>query len=186
MSRLSRWSRRKLGEETDGVEAPDTARAAVEQAPEIETVDPEAPAPPPPEPGSLDHTLPDPDTLPPGSDFTAFLRQGVSDGLRRRALRRMFSGDHYGIRDGLDDYDADYRERLKPLAGELAQRLRQWTRQASEPETADDAPEAIDDAELAEDGAERRRETPACADENADDARREADSSDGAGASRED
>ncbi len=128
MSRLSRWSRRKLGidaEEKVLAEPPAARNDQSDQAPE-------------PEPGSLDATLPDPDSLPSGSDFKAFLQAGVSDALRRRALRRMFSSDHYGIRDGLDDYDDDYRQRLKPLTSELAQRLRQWTRRVEdgEPEVA--------------------------------------------------
>ncbi|MBB3330433.1 hypothetical protein BDK63_001299 [Halomonas campaniensis] len=132
MSRLERWSRRKLGDELEEEAPAEGAVAAREEA--------EPPAAAEPEPGSLDATLPDPEDLPAGSDFTAFLQAGVSDGLRRRALRRMFSGDHYGIRDGLDDYDDDYRQRLKPLAGELAQRLRQWTRRVEEEEPQADAP----------------------------------------------
>ncbi|MCA1769259.1 MAG: DUF3306 domain-containing protein [Halomonas sp.] len=124
MSRLSRWSRRKLGVDADEevlAEPPAALNDQVDRA-----------SAPEPEPGSLDATLPDPDTLPSGSDFKAFLQAGVSDALRRRALRRMFTGDHYGIRDGLDDYDDDYRQKLKPLANELAQRLRQWTHRVEE------------------------------------------------------
>ncbi|MFO8046691.1 MAG: DUF3306 domain-containing protein [Halomonas sp.] len=144
MSRLSRWSRRKLGVDADEevlAKPPASRNDHVDQAPAPE-----------PEPGSLDATLPDPDNLPSGSDFKAFLQAGVSDALRRRALRRMFSGDHYGIRDGLDDYDDDYRQQLKPLANELAQRLRQWTRpvEESEPEAEageSDKPSVVDAAE---------------------------------------
>lgn len=136
MSRLERWSRRKLGDELEE-EAP-------AEAPVVSRQEAEPPAAAEPEPGSLDATLPDPEDLPAGSDFTAFLQSGVSDGLRRRALRRMFSGDHYGIRDGLDDYDDDYRQRLKPLAGEFAQRLRQWTRRVDEAESEADTAEVTD------------------------------------------
>ncbi len=156
MSRFERWSRRKLGNETpddsddvtvgeaveetrvDGHDAPPGASPASQTdalGEEVSSVDPA--------PGSLDDTLPDPDTLPPGSDIKAFLEPGVSRGLRRRALRRLFSGDNYGIRDGLDDYDDDYREKLKPLASELAQRMRQWTRPVDPPEEGDGADEAL-------------------------------------------
>lgn len=159
MNRLSRWSRRKLGEHADDIERPEEAVAA----------DAETPTIPPAEPGSLDASLPDPDTLPAGSDFTAFLQQGVSDGLRRRALRRMFSGEHYGIRDGLDDYDDDYRARLKPLTGDVAQRLRQWTRQPDESEVQ--APGPDDATEIAEHEAPRTREAAPAADQDADLAR---------------
>lgn len=166
MNRLSRWSRRKLGEQADDIERPEAVGAAAETVP---VADVEAPPPLPPEPGSLDASLPDPDTLPAGSDFTAFLQQGVSDGLRRRALRRMFSGEHYGIRDGLDDYDDDYRARLKPLTSEVAQRLRQWTRQPDETEVQ--APGPDDAAEIAEHEAPRTREAAPAADQDADLAR---------------
>lgn len=160
MSRLSRWSRRKLGDEFEGeapAEGPVISEQGAEQAAATE-----------PEPGSLDATLPDPEDLPAGSDFTAFLQAGVSDGLRRRALRRMFSGDHYGIRDGLDDYDDDYRQRLKPLAGELAQRLRQWTRQADEPESEADIAGAAD-APAGEPAAEAQGPDTASASDDSDD-----------------
>lgn len=167
MSRLSRWSRRKLGEQADDIERPESVSPAGETVPEAAGV--ETPTSPPPEPGSLDASLPDPDTLPAGSDFTAFLKQGVSDGLRRRALRRMFSGKHYGIRDGLDDYDDDYRARLKPLTSEVARRLRQWTRQPDETEAQ--APGSGDAAEIAEHEAPRTREAAPAADQDADVAR---------------
>lgn len=157
MSRLSRWSRRKLSEETDviQVDAPELAESV--HTSEQTTQEPDSDSPSslsePPEPGSLDATLPDPDSLPAGSDFKAFMQAGVSDALRRRALRRIFSGDHYGIRDGLDDYDHDYRQLLKPLASEMAQRLRQWTRKLEESEPEPELEpelETIDPVERAE------------------------------------
>lgn len=141
MSRLERWSRRKRGDEDDTEVAEasnvdtdiDDTRAA-DSGDSLETAHHNGEADnvvegagEPPAPGSLDATLPDPESLAPGSDIKAFLEPGVSSGLRRRALRRLFAGDKYGIRDGLDDYDHDYREILKPLASELAQRMRKWT-----------------------------------------------------------
>ncbi|MFY0988947.1 DUF3306 domain-containing protein [Halomonas sp. C05BenzN] len=164
MSRLSRWSRRKLGddvEEEAPAESPATTREDAEQAVAAE-----------PEPGSLDATLPDPESLPAGSDFTAFLQSGVSDALRRRALRRMFSGDHYGIRDGLDDYDDDYRQRLKPLASEMAQRLRQWTRELDENEPEPETRDPAEEVEVAEVEAPHAEEPAPPRDEEPADARR--------------
>lgn len=147
MSRFERWSRLKRGElspSSEGAEATledDTPvpQATVFHDPDRET-EPESSL----APGSLDHTLPDPDTLPAGSDIKAYLASGVSAGLRKRALRRLFAGDHYGLRDGLDDYDDDYRQKLQPLASEVAERLRNWTRgQWDEDETpAEPASEA--------------------------------------------
>lgn len=53
--------------------------------------------------------LPDPDTLEPGDDFTAFLRDAVPEHLRRRALRRLWrSNPVLANLDGLNDYDGDY------------------------------------------------------------------------------
>ncbi|SFT67949.1 DUF3306 domain-containing protein [Halomonas saccharevitans] len=143
MSRLERWSRLKRG---DTQEAPASSASAEGEWPlEADGQDGreedarEDDSPETLEPGSLDHTLPDPDTLPPGSDIKAYLVSGVSAGLRKRALRRLFAASHYGVRDGLDDYDDDFREKLKPLADDVAERLRQWTRQTPDDETTEDA-----------------------------------------------
>jgi len=125
MSRFDRWSRRKRGEP---LSEQDVAEPGAAQAPSTEAPGEVAGDAEPPAPGSLDHTLPDPDTLPPGSDIKAYLASGVSHGLRKRALRRLFAADHYGIRDGLDDYDDDYRQTIQPLASDVAERLRSWTR----------------------------------------------------------
>lgn len=53
--------------------------------------------------------LPPLDTLTAESDYTPFLRQGVPDFLKRKALRMLWLGDpFFNIRDGLNDYDLDY------------------------------------------------------------------------------
>lgn len=115
MSRLARWSERKR--EASQAEKPEAEPPAEAPSDIAEAA-----------PGSGEAApLPDPDDLAPGSEISAFMASGVGEALRRRALRRLFAGDQYGVRDGLDDYDDDYR-RLQPLAGELAERLRRWTR----------------------------------------------------------
>lgn len=149
MSRLERWSRLKRGETRETPFSPPTATsveddrpASSREADNRQDID-EEDAAQAPEPGSLDHTLPDPDTLAPGSDIKAYLVSGVSAGLRKRALRRLFAASHYGVRDGLDDYDDDFRAKLKPLAEDVADRLRQWTRREGEAEdevAQDEAP----------------------------------------------
>ncbi|TDR57391.1 uncharacterized protein DUF3306 [Halomonas ventosae] len=157
MSRFERWSRLKRGEHPASPEAPSAPRAGETRASEEPDPAPREPVAPErdatssrsPAPGSLDHTLPDPDTLPPGSDITAYLASGVSSGLRKRALRRLFAGKHYGIRDGLDDYDDDYRQKLQPLAGEVAERLRNWTRRQLED---DEASEEVPSEDIATGG----------------------------------
>lgn len=146
MSRLERWSRLKRNVQTEedvssaslpAAEPRDETTAeqhvaldagAEDSQPEDTQAQPELE----PEPGSLDHTLPDPDTLEAGSDFSAFMVPGVSGALRRRALKRLWATGNYNVRDGLDDYDADYRQQLKPMASELASKLRRWTHKVEE------------------------------------------------------
>lgn len=52
--------------------------------------------------------LPPPESLGADSDFSAYLSRRVSSGLRRAAMRRLFSLPDFNVRDGLDDYDEDY------------------------------------------------------------------------------
>lgn len=139
MNRLERWSRRKRGLDAEATpSAPETPPPMPEASAGIDEPD----APPP----SLDDSLPDPESLPPGSEVSRYLQEGVSQALRRRALRRLWQADHYQVRDGLDDYDGDYSQ-LEPMAREVAERLRHWSRQvneALEPEeaSAESAPDA--------------------------------------------
>lgn len=42
------------------------------------------------------------------ANFQAFLAEGVSEALKKQALRKLFSADVFNIRDGLDDYDDDF------------------------------------------------------------------------------
>lgn len=152
MSRLERWSRIKRGLEPDeqpSVADPETKErsepplppdeadpangdgaADNHEAGATEASEPVRPAPPPP--GSLDETLPDPETLEAGSDFSGYMVPGVSSALRRRALKRLWATGNYNVRDGLDDYDLDYRQQLKPMASELAGKLRRWAKKADE------------------------------------------------------
>lgn len=184
MSRFERWSRRKLGQETDEpIEAPpqeerQDAREAerpAADAPTAEAVEAE------PAPGSLDATLPDPDSLPADADFSAYLAKGVSSQLRRRALRRLWSTGGYGLRDGLDDYDENYREALKPLARDLADQLRRWTR--PEPDSDDAQVQAQDGQKPAIAERYPAQAEPA---EHADDESRERETRDVASASATD
>lgn len=157
MSRFERWSRAKRGlpvdeasgEDTPTVETPPVEKAAMSaedegaglnEADEAHDV-PQAP----PEPGSLDHTLPDPDTLAAGSDFSAFMSPGVSSALRRKALRRLWSTGDYNVRDGLNDYDHDFKAQMKPMAAEMADKVRQWTKKVED--ALDEKPADPADAE---------------------------------------
>ncbi|MGJ7461705.1 DUF3306 domain-containing protein [Halomonas sp. MA07-2] len=141
MSRLERWSRRKRGLDADPTTtgttspAPPPVESSPADPPRVE--EPADSEPPPP----LDDTLPDPESLPPGSDFSRYLQEGVSQVLRRRALRRLWQSDHYQVRDGLDDYDGDYSQ-LETMGREVAEGLRHWSRRVGDALEAD-----ADDAE---------------------------------------
>lgn len=55
--------------------------------------------------------LPDPDTLKPGDDFSAFMKNAVPERLRRRALRKLWlSNPLLANVDGLIDYGEDFTD----------------------------------------------------------------------------
>lgn len=101
---LSRWSRRKQA-----------ARAA-----------PPAPAAAPPANAPAETAappLPPVESLTPDSDFTAFLHPKVDEGLRRAALKKLFSDPHFNVMDGLDTYIDDYSV-SEPIPEAMLQQLR--------------------------------------------------------------
>lgn len=133
---LSRWSRRKL--------------AAVAQAEAVVPVAGESPAPlrseaadplsvvPAAPDGAVsaemlagaaaEAGLPPVESLSLSSDFTAFLKDEVSEALRRKALHKLFSDPHFNQMDGLDIYIDDY-SRPDPIPPEILAKLqhaREW------------------------------------------------------------
>ena len=46
--------------------------------------------------------------LGPDSDFTVFLKQEVSEVVRRQAMKTLFADPHFNVMDGLDIYIDDY------------------------------------------------------------------------------
>ncbi len=97
---LSRWSRRKRAAEAGAPEpeAPAPLPSALpapapEAAPKTSPDEPGPAASLPAEPEFDLASLPPIDTLTAESDFSAFLRKGVPDGLRRAALRKAWSLD---------------------------------------------------------------------------------------------
>jgi hypothetical protein len=63
-----------------------------------------------------DEDMPDIASLNEDSDFSQFMSINVSEKLRKLALRKLFQGESYNVRDGLDEYDGDYTsfEKLDP------------------------------------------------------------------------
>ena len=110
---LSRWARRK-----------EQARAGVEVAPEpptdaalvgaetpIEPVPPQAPAPTVGDAAAAAQPLPtmaDVAMLSHESDYSRFVASGVDEGVKRAAMRKLFSDPHFNVMDGLDTYIDDY------------------------------------------------------------------------------
>jgi Protein of unknown function (DUF3306) len=133
---LSRWSQRKQAGEQEaeapgpapgtGIPSKESSRAGADSGVATARPDPRAatePAERPTERGIAVEAgtdaeagfdlkdLPDIDSLQAGSDFKVFLRAGVPDALRRRALRKLWRVHPVlGFIDGLDDYNLDYTD----------------------------------------------------------------------------
>jgi hypothetical protein len=122
---LSRWSRRKHStriENTTAVADPQVPEEAIplntiipsESTGRMLTAveadqQPENAAEENQEPGILtDEDMSAVEELGEDSDYSGFLSSGVSDKLRKIALRKLFAGAGFNIRDGLDDYDEDF------------------------------------------------------------------------------
>ncbi|HUT42527.1 MAG TPA: DUF3306 domain-containing protein [Gammaproteobacteria bacterium] len=103
---MARWSRRKI-QARDEAARPDDPAAGIAQPPVAE-----ADASPvcQPEQELTDADMPPVETLGADSDYAPFMSPGVSDGLRQRALRILFSQPACNITDGLNDYDDDYTQ----------------------------------------------------------------------------
>ena len=95
---LARWSRRKheakLNPNTDEPEIAEAAPAGHDSPPD---------APP-----LTDADMPEINTIHGDSDVAGFLSPGVSEELRKMALRRVFHAAAFNVTDGLDDYDEDF------------------------------------------------------------------------------
>lgn len=182
----SRWSRRKQGvkleqaeinagvDDTNAVEVkdaePDTGSGAVEKIRAERLAQLNA---------LKDEDMPDITTLNEDSDFSSFMSINVSEELRKMALRKLFHGKTYNLRDGLDEYDGDYTsfEKLDPttitadmryrqeleaeklkaaqereLEAEIETRSDSETTQPQEPDKASDEPALMEDDNEASSG----------------------------------
>ena len=97
---LSRWSRRKAlrQEELDSATI-SGAEQVVSEAPD--SAEDKAPLP-------TDDDMPPIESLGEDDNYGDFLSPEVSEKLRKVALRKLFHGAGFNIRDGLDDYDEDF------------------------------------------------------------------------------
>ena len=79
-----------------------------------------------PEPASAgdgESALPSLDSLDEQSDFSVFLSPGVTEEQCKSALRKLFHSQILAQRDGLDDYDDDYRS-FKPIGDTVTAHMR--------------------------------------------------------------
>ena len=109
--RLSRWSRRKMKARRGRPEI-DPEDAAEQQEEPARVEEPEVQLSPEEEAEVLRNLdLPSPETLQAGDDFSGFLKKGVPDQIRRRALRLLWrSNPILANVDGLVDYGEDFTD----------------------------------------------------------------------------
>lgn len=62
--------------------------------------------------------------LTPDSDFGQFLRQEISEEIRRKAMKTLFADPHFNVMDGLDIYIDDYNI-SEPIPPEMMATLNQ-------------------------------------------------------------
>ena len=96
---LHRWSKRKHS--ANRGEAPVEAQPPPVAPPATTEVQAAAPVAEP-------SPLPDVESLTPESDFAPFMREGVPDALRQRALKTLFQDPRFNVMDGLDVYIDDF------------------------------------------------------------------------------
>ena len=97
-------------------------------------------APPPSDSPPVD--LPPVESLNKESDFKAFLADGVPEELKRAALRKLWLSDPaFAFRDGLDDYDENFRivDKMLATADELRKGWAGTEEQAEPTESAESA-----------------------------------------------
>lgn len=115
---LRRWTRRKSGAavnpelpepELPESELPDGAdQAAGEQAGEAADVEGAVPDAAENREHKSDEDMPPLESIDEGGSVAEFFSPGVSQGLRRAALRRLFAQSKLPVGDDLDDYAGDY------------------------------------------------------------------------------
>lgn len=79
-------------------------------------------------PSAVEAQLPAVEGLTLASDFTAFLKDEVSEALRRKALQKLFADPHFNRMDGLDIYIDDYSlpDPIPPEAMAKLKSAREW------------------------------------------------------------
>jgi hypothetical protein len=124
-----RWSRRKRLARDRG-DADDAAAREGGGAGDRPAMSPAPPAPGadgdagPGAPKVLtDEDMPPLDSLGEDDDYSGFMSPGVSEALRTRALRKLFTSGKFNVVDGLNDYDDDFTS-FEPLGDVITSDMR--------------------------------------------------------------
>jgi hypothetical protein len=162
---LGRWARLKReGESDPPAEEVAAAGPGEDAVGELEPMraDGDEAAAEPHEPVKTDADMPPIESIDEHSNIGDFFSSGVSRELRQAALRRLFHLPKYNFRDGLNDYDADYRT-FVPLGDVVTadmrlrqERLEEMARRARDRLAASND----DDADAAESAPGARDEAP--------------------------
>ena len=124
---LARWSRRK-----------EEAKQAPPEPVLLRSADLQAAAPP---------ELPPLDKLTLESDYRAFFHPKVDEGVRRAALKKLFSDPHFNVMDGLDVYIDDY-SKTEPIPAAMlaglrqAQKILEWAKDDADQRKKEEAQKA--------------------------------------------
>ncbi|PHJ43225.1 hypothetical protein AK965_01685 [Vibrio sp. PID17_43] len=138
---FSRWSKRKLEEsitelkdaevvESNKLIEPETAQTQEEPNTETKAVAAETLGASAQEASSESN---DPEEV----SVAQLLVSEASESVKKAALRKMFLSEEFNVRDGLDDYDDDYSN-LKSLSEGVAETLRDWVKEKTEEEPAEE------------------------------------------------
>jgi hypothetical protein len=159
---LRRWSSRKRRARREGKESDEIS--AVTPAEESKAVDADESAEP--ERVLTDEDMPPIESLNEDSDYSGFLSPGVSESLRKLALRKMFLSSKFNVTDGLDDYAEDFtsfaplgdivtsdmRHRMEMEAQRMKEKLEEESRAAMEGVPEGEGDEAGSASRQADDG----------------------------------
>ena len=111
---LSRWSKRKAGQQDELVEKTLDANNTSTEALEVKSTEEQAPPP---------VTLEDVEKIDRfDPDFSAFMKPDVDPTVQQAALKKMFTDPHFNIMDGLDIYIDDY-SKPDPLPPGMLERM---------------------------------------------------------------
>lgn len=129
---LSRWSQRKLEQDTDADTVSEQSDTEAHE-PEVLTQQ---------EPIELEGHV-DSQDIENEPSVASLLASEVESSVKKAALRKLFLSGEFSEVDRLNDYDHDYQS-VKSLSSEVAGKLRDWLNQEESETEESNVPEAVD------------------------------------------